>query len=292
MAASSPHRVTTPAVCRSSSAANICQSRHIRKVRANSAQEPTRGRSVGPPAEPAKQSSERHGGTPPAAHQAQRRQAACRVGFGDTSPLAAQCEALGRSCTNAPRPSRVRPADGSLSIPRSPTQRRQRKIAGHGQHLCPARAVVHSTPSHSPATRGRVERTTALHTLPAHARHGPDICAPPPSRAELPNAPAHGACRSLAPPQKVAASAAPRRIQEFGTLTPGNRCFPPCRTQDRGLPTKPEPLRTCLRRFDGGLPGGEANGEPIESEGCFVNELRLSIASNRWVWQPSLTTLA
>jgi len=28
-------------------------------------------------------------------HQAQRQRAACRVGFGDTSPLAAQCEALG-----------------------------------------------------------------------------------------------------------------------------------------------------------------------------------------------------
>ena len=63
---------------------------------ANSAQEPTRGRSAGPPAEPAKESSERHGGTPPATRQAQWRQAACRVGFGTGSPLAAQCEALGR----------------------------------------------------------------------------------------------------------------------------------------------------------------------------------------------------
>ena len=54
--------------------------------RPNSAQEQTRGRSVGPPAEPAKESFEHHGGTPPAAHQVQRRQAACRVGFGAGAP--------------------------------------------------------------------------------------------------------------------------------------------------------------------------------------------------------------
>src|ERR1051325_3530331 len=35
----------------------------------NSAQEPTRGRYAGPPAEPARESSERHGGTPPAARR-------------------------------------------------------------------------------------------------------------------------------------------------------------------------------------------------------------------------------
>ena len=66
----------------------------------NSAQEPTRGRSVGPPAEPARESSERHGGTPPATRQAQWRQAACRVGFGDTSPLRGSVRSVRPTNTN------------------------------------------------------------------------------------------------------------------------------------------------------------------------------------------------
>ena len=51
----------------------------------NSAQKLTRP-GVGPPAEPASQLTRLGGGTPPAAHQAQRRQAACRVGFGTWAP--------------------------------------------------------------------------------------------------------------------------------------------------------------------------------------------------------------
>ena len=61
----------------------------------NSAQEPTRGRYAGPPAEPAKESSERHGVTPFA--HASKSTAANGVPrrLRHRSPLAAQCEALG-----------------------------------------------------------------------------------------------------------------------------------------------------------------------------------------------------
>src|ERR1051325_5160310 len=68
---------------------------------ANSAQEPTRGRYAGPPAEPAKESSERHGVTPFA--HASKSTAANGVPrrLRHLSPLAAQCEALARLRTRS-----------------------------------------------------------------------------------------------------------------------------------------------------------------------------------------------
>ena len=61
---------------------------------ANSAQELTRGRSVGPPAEPAKESSERHGGTPSAHASGATAANGVPRRLRHRSPLAAQCEAL------------------------------------------------------------------------------------------------------------------------------------------------------------------------------------------------------
>ena len=113
-----------------------------------------------------------------------RRQPPRRVGFG-TWALAVQLrlKPLGR-----PWPQRSATFAFPLRISlfeaaRSAAQLRHRKIAGHDQHTCPPRAVVHSTPSHPHSTRGRSSAQLRFTPAHAHARRGPGCTPTRPSAA-------------------------------------------------------------------------------------------------------------